>query len=490
MTEEVQVIYNRFIGRICKIEFVETLQTIWGYVRNLQFGKDLPHDIILPPKYNLEPNSNYNRSIGVPEWEFDIILLYSILYSPKETSPWYSLKDFSFLRLIVNDIRLIRDEIDKSIIPNKEDVFKEFFRLMHRQFIWQQPINKTYTYRFYKIFSHPYLHELIRKKTNLDLKDLYKSGLLFTGYFINHLVSPIPLKTQLPWFTEEIANSFLNFFSIRTEDFINKYKDKFELDDAFLYKFNPNRAYPLINHKGSIYCPIPTYIMWKITNGLYYDIVAERGFDEAFGKSFEDYCGLVFSKVITNKRIQVIPEIIYGKPQKKSTDWILKEGNTYLFVECKAKRLRLDSITQLKNNYDLSDDLDKMVGFIFQVYKSVIEALNKNIPGINLDDNSHVQIIIVTLDEWHLDLDPFVDNNIRNELKLKFYSASLDTRLLDKYPFFIRSIGYFENDCQLINEFGVCTYYNKFKINKLSEISDSFKFKDIFAKEIDSEFFI
>jgi hypothetical protein len=489
MTNNIQIAYDRFIRRICKVGYIDSLQTIWGYIRNLQFNKEIPFDIETPPKYNLSTDPDYKRSVGIGEWEFDIILLYVILYSPKETSPLYSLKKFNYMSLVVNDIRLIRDEIDKSIIPKKEDVFKEFFRIMHRQFIWQQPINRSNTFRFYKIFSHPFLKDLIKKNTNLDLKDLYRTGLLFTGYFINHFSCSIPLKSEVPWFTEEMFYSFLNFFGISTQDFVNKYKEKFTIDEAFLYRYNPLRSFPLLIHGDLIYCPIPIYIMWKITNGIYYDIVNERGFDNAFGKAFEEYCGFVFYKVLVNRTIQIIPEITYGKSHKKSSDWILFEDNTFIFIECKAKRLRLESITRFNDNQDLDSDIKKMIGFIFQAYKSINDAINKNIPKISISDNTEICIIILTLDNWHLGLDPYLNKQIRNDLESKFEAEGIDKAILDKYPFHIRSIGLFENDCQLINAFGLRAFHQKMNTNSLSDLSENFKYEDIFASEMDVELF-
>jgi hypothetical protein len=423
--------------------------------------------------------------VGIGEWEFDIILLYTILYSPKEISTWYSLKNFSYMRLVVNDIRLLRDEIDKTIIPEKELVFKEFFRIMHRQFLWQQHINYTYTYRFYRIFKHPDLYDLIKKKTNLDLRDMYRTGLLLTGYFINNFNSSNQIKTSL--IPQETFHSFLDFFSIDTADFIKKYKDKFIFDDAFLYRFNPLRSYPILIHKENLYCPIPNYIIWKITNGIYYDIVNEKGFDKAFGKSYEDYCGFVLKKIIAKKGIQIIPEISYGKPTKKSSDWILKENNTFLFIECKAKRLRLDSITQFNDNDDLRKDIDKMIGFIFQVYKSVNDAINRRIPNIIITDSSEIHLIILTLDDWHLDLDPFLNNQIKGDLISKFKEAQIPINLIERYPYLVRSIGSFEGDCQLINKFGLHIFYQKLISNTLTDLSDNFTYEDLFTTEINTE---
>ena len=98
-------------------------------------------------------------------------------------------------------------------------------------------------------------------------------------------------------------------------------------------------------------------------------------------------------------------------------------------------------------------------------------------------------MIILTLDDWHLDLDPFINKQIRNNLESKFVAAKMDTTIMDKYPFLIRSIGLFETDCQLINAFGLYAFHQKMITNNLSDLSDNFKFEDIFASEMDVELF-
>jgi hypothetical protein len=481
--------YNTFIERLCKVDFIDTLQVIWGYIRNLQFDKEIPSDIELPPKYDIHKEPNARRSTGIGEWEFDIILLYSILYSPKEIITRYSLKKFSYLRLVVNDIRQIRDEIDKSIIPNKEDVFKEFFRIIHRQFPWQEHINIFYTYRFYKIFSHPVLSSLIKQKTGLSLKELYRTGLLMVGFFNNKFCSRIPMKTEVSWFRGEMFMAFLSFFGITTEDFVMKYKKTITFDESFLYSFNPLRSFPLLIHKNLLYCPIPTYLLWKMTNGIYYDLVNEKGFDNAIGKSFEDYCGLVFEKTFKRQEIRVLQEITFKKGSKKSSDWIFIEDNTLLFIECKVKRLRLESIIRFNDNIDYENDIDKMIGFIFQAYKSLQDALNQEIPNIKIDDASQVYIVILTLEDWHLDLNPYLDRKIQFDLQWKLQTNNFDKAILDKYPYLVRSISLFERDCQIIDKFGLQVFYKKMKSNTLHDLTENFSYYEIFTDEINEELF-
>lgn len=481
--------FEDFKEKLCQVGFIDTMQVIWGYMRNLQFNKEIPSDIELPPKYDIHSDVNLRRLNGIGEWEFDLILFYSILLSPKNTIPRYSLKEFKNLGSVVNDIRKIRDELEGTLKNDKDRVSREFFRVMHRQFPWQENINIFYTYRFYKIFSHPTLNELIYKKTGLSIKELYMCGILITGYFNNYFCSKTQIKSTVTGITDAMLNSFIKFFSIQTEEFIKKYKSTYTIDDSFLYNFNPVRSYPILIHKSNFYCPIPTYLFWKMTNGIYYDIVNEKGFDNAIGESFEKYCGLVLQKSVTKKSIEVFSEISYGKPIKKSSDWILRERNTILFIECKAKRLRLGSKVFLTKSDDIEKDLLKMKDFLVQTYKAANEAIENKIPGIICKEHTKLYILVLTLEEWFVSFNPTIDQKIRQMVSTELGSLGLSDTLIDKYPYFITSISSFERDCQVINKFGLGKFYDKMVLNEVQELKKGFKYKEIFEGDFDKEFF-
>jgi hypothetical protein len=226
-----------------------------------------------------------------------------------------------------------------------------------------------------------------------------------------------------------------------------------------------------------------------MTNGIYYDLVNEKGFDNAIGKSFEDYCGLVFEKTFKRQEIRVLQEITFKKGSKKSSDWIFIEDNTLLFIECKVKRLRLESIIRFNDNIDYENDIDKMIGFIFQAYKSLQDALNQEIPNIKIDDASQVYIVILTLEDWHLDLNPYLDRKIQFDLQWKLQTNNFDKAILDKYPYLVRSISLFERDCQIIDKFGLQVFYKKMKSNTLHDLTENFSYYEIFTDEINEELF-
>ena len=50
-----------------------------------------------------------------------------------------------------------------------------------------------------------------------------------------------------------------------------------KLDDTFMYQFHALQSHPLIltelNGRLAHICPIPTLLFWRITSGLFYDLI-------------------------------------------------------------------------------------------------------------------------------------------------------------------------------------------------------------------------
>src|SRR6202030_4474404 len=95
-------------------------------------------------------------------------------------------------------------------------------------------------------------------------------------------------------------------------------------DHKFAYNFDPLRATPLIevaNRNGKfLLAPIPTLLLWRFTEGIYYDLCKSEGFDHAFGKSFQQYTGEVISAADQRGKFSIHSEQQYfvGKDRKDS----------------------------------------------------------------------------------------------------------------------------------------------------------------------------
>ncbi|WP_181724069.1 hypothetical protein [Nocardia gipuzkoensis] len=130
------------------------------------------------------------------------------------------------------------------------------------------------------------------------------------------------------------------------------------------YDYNPLVRTPFIEFDQSRpITPAPRLIMRTVTpGGLYYSGVSRYGnvFANDLGKLFEHYIGRNLRLI---EGAEVHPEIVYGKNQEKSVDWLVVMPDLVLLVECKLKRLALAARAgDPKLFEDLKDSLSKARG--------------------------------------------------------------------------------------------------------------------------------
>src|SRR5262245_55212682 len=94
--------------------------------------------------------------------------------------------------------------------------------------------------------------------------------------------------------------------------------------------------------RREVICPIPTFLLWRLTNGVYYELLREPEFSNAYGDAFQGYVGAVLERANTGS-LRVYPEAQYqvGKDRRDTIAWLTEDVSAVLFVESKAKRLQL-----------------------------------------------------------------------------------------------------------------------------------------------------
>ena len=119
-----------------------------------------------------------------------------------------------------------------------------------------------------------------------------------------------------------------------------------------MYDFNPLLSYPVIkpcqdkqfsiSDKDFIHAPIPELVASRFSSGIFYQMfnIYGRDFSTYFGHVFERYVGLVLQNCITSEELVSELDIrnFYPINKGKCPDWILIDGSTAIFFECKITR--------------------------------------------------------------------------------------------------------------------------------------------------------
>lgn len=446
-------IYRAIRNAVRQLGFRESLDVVWAYSQYLQLNEfEMPNDIEVGRQF-LE--TDMPRTI-VPEWTFELIAREVIRYADEEPRRGKSLKQWSTLAQIANNIRDLEGEIYAEGLRDR--IHLEIMRISHRQFVWQQQhFGWVPVIRYYKIFNTPEISEFARESTGLTVDQIFLIGMLYLGMFASHPRAAKNASVEVPGITAQHVEMFLAFTSRTRRQLSNMLRAEHALDDAYVYRYSSLREFPLVevSYRGhdEIACPLPTLLFWRITSGLYYSLKDIRGFPTAFGKSFQRFVGEVLSERINQAGMSILAEREFqvGRNRKDSVDWIvLQTEQAALFVECKTKRLRWNSKTGLTDLTALEEDIRKLAGAVVQVYKTIRDYRDGRYPHLGYIEALRVYPVIVTLEDWYLfghDLPDRLDSAVRATM----LTVGLPIEWLEVMPYSIMSVHELDKAAGVVN---------------------------------------
>jgi len=459
-------VYKPLRNNLRKLCLEDSLFVIWNYTQYLQFGKKISEMIEVDPAL---VRSKDTISWRPHEWELELLTKEIIINSQETCSLSISLKSWHYFFNVLIKLRVLRDEIAKTYI-DEENALTEFYRIAHRQFLWQSRPNLKFLFRYYKIFSDFTINDIVQKIVGINVHDLYFIGLAFIEIYSNKPDISLPLKVDLDkvGINLDKVNIFLNFTSEKLSILKEKIVEEQEFNDKFEYSYNPIRAYPIIRMpfggKDSLVCPMLTLLFWRITSGLYYEICDEKDFGNNFGSSFQKYIGNVIEKANNNKTINFIKEEEYyvSKNRKDTVDWIVYDRDSALFIECKTKRMILPAKIELKDSSIIEKELDKMAEIVLQIYKTIDDYRNNLYLSFKYEEERQIYPLILTMEDWFLFGSKRL--NILNKMIIKkFNNINLSIKYVNEMPYLICSVEEFEDMMQVIQ----ITYIKKFMDRKV-----------------------
>ena len=456
--------YKPLRNHLNKLKLDDSFFVIWSHIQYLQFKNMIPNEIEVIPEYL---NADYiQKRRWCSPWELET-LTREIIINGSEVGYGKTITQWNYFVGAINKLKDLENKISGFYV-NQNNILTELFRIAHRQFLWQtMPNSDEFLTRYYKIFSSPELDKIIEKSIGLSAKALYIIGMLFIGAYQEQPAITLPINVPVRGINKDNIQKFLSCFSSTINDLKTRLKQEQEMNSKFAYSFSSLRAYPIIKmqYRGNdcLVCPLPTLLFWRITNGVYYAICGEKGFDNHFGLSFQNYVGEVIRKSITGNKIKFLQEQQYfvGKNRKDATDWIIYDDNSILFIECKTKRLKLSAKFELDDNNYINEELEKMADFILQTYKAIKDYKDNKYPSLKSDRNKKIYPMILTLEPWYLCGDRLLAE-LDSILTRKLQKENIDLSYLEQMPYAICTVDEFEKVMQIIPKTGIFNFiHNK-----------------------------
>lgn len=451
-------IYKPFRNNLRKHSVFPSLYTAFRFIQFLDHDIDLP-DHLNPP---LRLGREDKMRLGIVQWEFEILIRELILngdtHSKKDISSWGDVaKQINWIKRIENDAWVSHSGPD-------DDVLYELVRIAHRQFPWQHGINKAHYARYHRLYNHPGLAEIIRSNYGMEPTELFQISLGLAGHFLKNFSFKLPVTNQLNSVSSEICSAFISKFSIHFEDLKRQYISLASYDVNWAYTFNPLRKTPLLYlpNEDAVICPIPQFLIRRVTNELYFDLVANQdAFSLHFGPAVQTMIGDVAAVSNVSKSFTILPEARYGskKAVKDSADWIISDQTAHLFIECKGARVKFQGISDLSSRKFIESEFARIKGFALQLYKTLNSALNGEYPHWQPDDRP-IYLMVVTLEDWQtfgLHVQRLVFDPLKNELA----ASGINPDIVDKHPLSFSGIEDFELAINAADAFGIDAVFKR-----------------------------
>lgn len=448
-------LYKPLRNHLRLVSIENAFYVIWAYINNFQFNQSFPKNIDVHEQILKAENI---PSRGLFEWE--LALLAREMISNGETDILLSTKNFNEWNYFIGAINKIK-EFENNAWPVYGDIFNinnELRRTAHRQFPWQFKTTLDDFIRCYKIYNNPRISGFVLKRIGITTQQWYTIGIAIFGSVLKYSKINIDPKIEINSIKKEDFDIFLKFTSSDILKLKSIIERDVKFDDEYVYTFNPLEYYPLVKIGIYYYCPIINFLAWRITSGLYFDLVNDKNFGHPFGLAFQDYIEEVSKKILENNKVQVIPEqkYIVSGSEEDSVDLILSQENAALFIEVKTKRLLSKSKSQLASNDAINEDLNVLAEDISKTYCTIQDYKNGFYKHFPYKKDYNIYPIIVTLEDLFLMGENL--ENLKNKVIEKLKEKEIPVEYINEIPYSLCSSKFYEYLLQTLNH------------NKISEI--------------------
>jgi hypothetical protein len=324
------------------------------------------------------------------------------------------------------------------------DIILQLSRIAFQQFPSQSPLTNGVLARYHMLYAYPSVAPMVEAEFGMSTGELFQLILLFVE---ETLRGPILAFEFLSSAEESIRDPVLALsdrISRSADDLRTATINCQSYDVNWAFNFNPLREFPLV-HPGdprSLMCPAPPILLQRLTDGLYFDLIRSNAhFGSAIGKAFECYVSKAVKRIGGNS-FDLLEEACWGKPERRSVDWIVSDNSATLFVECKLGRLNIASQTEISPEPHFVAAIGRLAENVGQLYATLSEALTGGYPHWK-PDSRPVYPIIVTFHDWYC-FGPFFYNHLDKLIEAEFDRRRLDRALLERHPYLVCSIAEFE----------------------------------------------
>lgn len=432
------------------------LRQIYHFSQNIQYDKPLPAQFS-----RLSPKGIPSIKDVVYQWELDILAREVILNAGNGGGKdLFNIVDF---RIAIGHIRKLQDRQIEGRLQTM--IYQELHRLFQLQFPWQAKAVELRLCRFLRMFRSPDVESVLVSTFGLTVKEIYIVGGAIAGSFLAEDVYDLSTDFSSFGIDNDRRDKFFAVISIGLDELKENAKKRQEYNENWSYTLNPLRLTPLVSVSARapniVICPIPEFILLRMSEGLHYDLINVGDFNNAYGRAFERYVGDISNQLISplGFTAEAGQEYFVGKKiRKDGVDWYLSDKSAAMLLECKTKGLKLDARYKLEEA-DLFAEIDLLAKFVVQNYKNLCDVqagYTKWQP-----EGRKLYPVIVTLSNWYLH-GQSITQRLEDIVFTLLDNSNIDRAIVESNPYTIMSIEEYEVAIQVIGKVGIEKFFDGF----------------------------
>ncbi|MGY3347725.1 MULTISPECIES: hypothetical protein [unclassified Bradyrhizobium] len=451
-------LYKQLRKKVGELAREESLRVIWAYTQYLQVP-----DFKIPPDIEVDRRF-YEQDVQrawINEWLLMLLAKEVLLHSGVIAKKGTSLRQWRTLASIIDSINRLEQEIYGEY-GSPDNVLVELVRIAHRTFEWQgNGPHADAIVRYHKILNVPAISQICVQQHGVTIYELMACCTSMLGHFLGSHSLRLPLKSEIAELPMEKYNAVFSLIAEDLSTLKSKLNREQQYNESFAYAYSSLRARPIIlmcsGTADIAVCPIPTLLFWRFTSGLYYDFIGVPEFANLFGDSYQAYIGEAVRAAAPSLSIHEERPYKIGKDEKRSVDWIVSDdANSALFIECKVKRMRMDSKKALTDTSPLQEDIAYMASAVVQTYRTIQDCIAGHYSHFKVTPDTKIYPCVVTLENWHMH-GPVMYGFFRDLVRKKMAEDGVPEEYLVKMPYSVWPVTDFELGLQIMDETPIAT---------------------------------
>lgn len=355
--------------------------------------------------------SRPGNGIFIGPWILETMVNEALVHRPAPSKPSTTSKrlntrlwqSFSTLFNLINDIEDAESLDDIS----EGEILAAMPRIGWRQFGWQVGYKTaSRMFRAWWLYNSPEANDHFEDKYGISLERF-----CFVAFGIAAQLTNFPaVRTDGSMASVGISDAerdaVFNIIAKASADARREARSARAGKGQIAYKPSVLRRWPLISiQKDGVweaFCPIPTLLFLRMSDGLFYDLVDNDNVRRIIGERFESYAAEITNYYL-GAEFQILSEVGYGtkaSPAKTPDVRVVSQQDSLrVVIECKAKKIPFKVLSSPNPYLENEEIYDELIKGVCQIWRYVSDV-RRGVADNNWAVSDDVVGLVLLLEPW------------------------------------------------------------------------------------------